>query len=310
LDNSEKERRDTAARAEILLAHFGDGCVVRDLTADDVAVYAAGRKTGGIRVSDTWTTKPVRARSASADVAVLNSMLNWARQTRSGGMRLLDANPLSGVRCPRNTDPRRPLASWERFTATRQAMQELAGQADSDAERFQWVLVELALVLAEATGRRLGSIRNLQWQDVDWEHRTIRWRREHDKKRRESIVPMPEQLVAELRQFQRQLGAVGGWIFASDYDASVPLDRHVFAKWLLRAEKRAKLPKLDGSLWHAFRRKWATERKCLPLTDVAAAGGWQNTATLLTCYQQPTNDGLLAVMSEETKVRDVAVNAH
>jgi integrase len=150
----------------------------------------------------------------------------------------------------------------------------------------------------------------LEWQDVDWEHGTIRWRREHDKKRRESIVPMPEQLVAELRQFQRQLGAVGGWIFASDHDASVPLDRHVFAKWLLRAEKRAKLPKLDGSLWHAFRRKWATERKSLPLTDVASAGGWQNTATLLTCYQQPTNDGLLAVMSEETKVRDVAVNAH
>jgi hypothetical protein len=27
----------------------------------------------------------------------------------------------------------------------------------------------------------------------------------------------------------------------------------------------------------------------------------------LTCYQQPTNDALLAVMSEERKVRDVAV---
>jgi hypothetical protein len=47
----------------------------------------------------------------------------------------------------------------------------------------------------------------------------------------------------------------------------------------------------------------------LPITDVAAAGGWANTATLLTCYQQPTNDALLAVMSEERKVRDVAVAA-
>lgn len=64
---------------------------------------------------------------------------------------------------------------------------------------------------------------------------------------------------------------------------------------------------LDGGLRHPFRRKWPTERKHFSLTDVAAAGGWQNTATLLACYQQPTNDALLAVMVEERKVRDVAV---
>jgi len=29
--------------------------------------------------------------------------------------------------------------------------------------------------------------------------------------------------------------------------------------------------------------------------------------TLLTCYQQPTNDALLTVMSEERKLRDRAV---
>jgi hypothetical protein len=32
-------------------------------------------------------------------------------------------------------------------------------------------------------------------------------------------------------------------------------------KWLSVAEKKAKWPKLDGSLWHAYRRKWAIERK-------------------------------------------------
>jgi hypothetical protein len=46
------------------------------------------------------------------------------------------------------------------------------------------------------------------------------------------------------------------------------------SEWLTVAEKKAKLPKLDGSLWHAYRRKWAIERKHLPLKDVAAAGGW------------------------------------
>jgi hypothetical protein len=73
------------------------------------------------------------------------------------------------------------------------------------------------------------------------------------------------------------------------------------------SERQAGLPKLEQGLWHPYRRKWATERKHQPLADVAAAGGWQNTATLLTCYQQPTHDALLAVMSEGRKVRDVAV---
>jgi hypothetical protein len=62
--------------------------------------------------------------------------------------------------------------------------------------------------------------------------------------------------------------------------------------------------------WRAvapYRRKWAIERKHLSLVAVAAAGGWLSTATLATCYQQPTNDVVLAVMAEERKVRDVAV---
>ncbi len=113
----------------------------------------------------------------------------------------------------------------------------------------------------------------------------------------------------ELRQFQRALGAVGRWFMATEQDPSFPMDRHLLDKWLGKAEANAKLPKLDGSLWHAYRRKWATERRNLPLTDVAAAGGWQNSATLLRCYQQRRNDALLVVMSEATKMRDVAVCA-
>ena len=38
------------------------------------------------------------------------------------------------------------------------------------------------------------------------------------------------------------------------------IDRHWFDEWLTVAEKKAKLPKRDGSLWHAYRRKWAIER--------------------------------------------------
>jgi hypothetical protein len=67
------------------------------------------------------------------------------------------------------------------------------------------------------------------------------------------------------------------------------------------AEKEAKLPKLDGSMWHAYRRKWAIERKHLPVKDVAAAGGWKDVNTLLEIYQQPDEESILAVTSETRK---------
>ena len=60
--------------------------------------------------------------------------------------------------------------------------------------------------------------------------------------------------------------------------------RRGMSDYLKKAEKHAKLPKLDGALWHAYRRSWASARKHLSLVDVAAAGGWTDTGTLLRCY--------------------------
>lgn len=56
----------------------------------------------------------------------------------------------------------------------------------------------------------------------------------------------------------------------------------------------------------SYRRKWASERKHLPLPDVAAAGGWKGTQTLLTCYQAADANTMLTVMSETRKVTDRA----
>jgi hypothetical protein len=61
---------------------------------------------------------------------------------------------------------------------------------------------------------------------------------------------------------------------------------------------------LDGSLWHAYRRSWATSRKGLPVADVAAAGGWSDISTLLNCYQQADHQTLLDVMSHSKKISE------
>ena len=48
-----------------------------------------------------------------------------------------------------------------------------------------------------------------------------------------------------------------------------------------------------------LRRKFATELKDTPLTDLAQLGGWKSIQTILTCYQQPDE----ATMREALKRR-------
>jgi hypothetical protein len=84
-----------------------------------------------------------------------------------------------------------------------------------------------------------------------------------------------------------------------------PWPREIFGEQLLVAEQKAGLEHLKGGAWHPFRRKWATERKDLPLVDVKATGGWRDTNTLLTCYQQTDEASMLRVMNAPSKLRSV-----
>ncbi len=134
-----------------------------------------------------------------------------------------------------------------------------------------------------------------------------RRRAEADKKGYKWEVPMPTDFFEAVRSFQREIGAVGGYVFSVANSRDGMTDRHLFDKWLSVAEKKAKLTKLDGSLWHAYRRKWAIERKHLPLKDVAAAGGWKDVSTLLEVYQQSDEESVLAVTSVTLKLGERGV---
>lgn len=301
-------RRDYASRVQNLMGFFGTECHVDGLTADDVRAYEVKRRAGGIVRPDGRSTVPVRARSTDADLAVLNIMLRWATTVRRpDGKRWLQDNPLTGVRRKREQNPRRPVASLDRYLQTREATRTMADAAPSETERMRWTRMELALVLAKETGRRLSSIRNLLWDDIDCNDGSIRWRAEFDKKGHESVIPIPDELVEEIRQFRRRLGALSGWVFARESDGAEPMDRHLFDKWLTVAEQHAGLEKLKGGLWHPYRRMWATARSHLPLKQVAVAGGWKDTETLLTCYQHPDRDSLLNVMRDERPLREANI---
>jgi integrase len=234
-------------------------------------------------------------------------MLLWATTVKTAPRTfLIDRHPLAGVRRIREKNKKQPVATWERYEATILAMRELSGAERSEEGRARWRRMEFALFVAERTGRRLGSIRSLRWEDFQRERGVVYWRADADKKGYKWEIQMPASFFDEVREYQRQVGAAGGPVFTAETRDGIT-DRHLFDKWLTVAEKHAKLPKLDGSLWHAYRRKWAIERKHLPLKDVAAAGGWKDVNTLLEIYQQPDEAGVLAVMSETKKLRERGV---
>jgi len=302
LDNKPTTKRDTCFRAQILIAYFGEACEVDRLGPDDIQGYSKSRRAGTIKVGER-ALGPCRDRSVEADLVVLGQMARWATGVRQAdGSRWLTSNPLAGVVRPRERNPRRPIATAERFEATIKALQTLESRAKLGPERGRWVRMQLALTLAEGTGRRLGSIRQLEWADFDRVKATIRWKAAYDKKGREATIPYPPTLFEAVWRLQRSLGAVQGWCFPAEKDPSRPMDRHLFDKWLRVAEEAAELPKLKGGLWHPYRRGWATARKHHPVVDVAAAGGWTDVETLLRCYQQPEAETLLRVTSEERRV--------
>jgi len=150
------------------------------------------------------------ARGPELALVFLRTMLIWATTVKlPTGEWLLDDNPLRGVKFPREPNPRRPVATFDRFERVRQASRQLADQAGSARERDRWRRLELALVLAEGTGRRIGSIRRLRWSDIGFDPPSILWRAEFDKRRREQRVPMPEALAAEIKTARARLAAVG-----------------------------------------------------------------------------------------------------
>lgn len=156
------------------------------------------------------------------------------------------------------------------------------------------------LDLANGTGRRLSAICALRVGDLRLErppHGAIRWPADTDKQGIESLVPISPDVRAAIERAMRARGGAGsGYVFPSPIDPTKPVSRHLADKWLRRAERLAGLEPQRGSLWHAYRRKWATERKHLPPTDVAAAGGWAGPESMQRSYQHADQATMLRVV--------------
>ncbi len=119
------------------------------------------------------------------------------------------------------------------------------------------------------------------------------------------LVPVSPSVRRAIDRVLNESPGLGAeYLFPSPVDPGRPMPYGRVRTWLEKAEVLAGLPVQEGSLWHAYRRKWATERKHLSRTDVARAGDWSNVATLQRCYQQPGEETILEVVLGGAELRE------
>lgn len=270
---TERHRKGNRRKGDRFEAVFGADRDVSTLCAEDVRRYTRLRMSG---------ERPVRARTVESDVAALKAALNWAV-----GAHLIERNPLDRVALPREKNPRRPIATPERYAATLQKAGEVSPS------------IGPMLVLAHETGRRLSAIRKLKGSDVRDDGTALHFRADTDKMGYESTVPLsPDAQKAVREALHGRIGDV--WLFPSPTDPAKPLSRHLARKWLMEAEKLAGLEPLDGSLWHAYRRKFASDMAAVSDRVTAALGGWKSPRTL-DIYARPGREMMAEALQQRRR---------
>jgi integrase len=335
---SPARQKEAQARMAMFSEAWGRDLKVADIDASRVKAYCQKRRTlevvaPAFKLNEEGKAgkgyrkpQPIRDGALDGEFRWLNSALNFACDHRTEGRPLLTRNPLPTrpqsrrkMGWPVEKNPRRPVASHQRYDAT---------QAHTDAVDGAGRL-RCILALARFTGRRESAICAIRASDLllsterilaalaaaganeglaqHMPHGAIRWRSEDDKQGLLFISPISrparEALDAYLRQNPR-MGDVP--LFPAPGlkrkegekpRTEKPISRDLASSWLVQAETLAELPKLVGGVFHPYRRLWAMERKSLPAVDVASAGGWGDTQALTRIYQHADPAGVLAAVN-------------
>jgi hypothetical protein len=296
-------KRGAETRQRLFRSAWGDSLPVVSISQSNVDAYCAARRAA---FAAKHKGRTMRDGGLDCDFRWLSSVFNWARKHKlPSGERLLTLNPLHDCTWPREKNVRRPIASHERYLLT-------LAQSERVDPRGR---LRAILTIARFTARRETSICELRTSDVllsrdriagalaseggderradKMPYGAIRWPSDTDKQGVTHIAPVTAEVRVELERYLAANPRVGDVpLFPSPEDAEKSVSRFTAAKWLLRAEKLAKLPKLVGGIFHPYRRLWATERKDRSAKTVAAAGGWKSTKSLA-IYQGVSDQDIL-----------------
>jgi integrase len=313
---AESEQKSDARRAKMWVRVLGN-IDPHSVTLSQWEAFIDARSSGAINAKGLAVKKEkrkaVRARTVEYDCVWLSLVFNWASKWRlPSGKYLMRENPVRGYEIPKERNPRRPVASQDRFEAIRavsdRVLMEKRHRGKREAQRSY--LSEL-LDIANGTGRRIKAICSLRFEDLRLErtqecpYGAIHWPAETDKMKRATTAPISKAVRAALDRIMRDRPGIGAVpLFPSPTDKERAMSRHLADAWLREAEKLAKVEPQRGGLWHPLRRKWATERKHLPDVDVAAAGGWASLDALKKSYQQTDEATMLRVVLGAGELRE------
>ena len=300
-DKSKASQGKDRRCAELWARFLGEDKDVSALSDTEWRKFARQRKSGEIDSRGKYVPPSkrddVRSRTVGSDQEWLRAVLLWAVRARDpDGRYYLRENPIRGFAIAREKNPRRPVATQDRF----EKIQAVADKVHPDLRDI--------FDIENGTGRRLSAVLQLRYENWRPDHGpkgSITWPADTDKLGKEWLAPVNEQVRAAIeRIIARRPGIGRAYLFPSPRNRERPVSKDRASQWLKRAEKLAEVPKMDGSLWHAYRRKWSTERKHLPDRDVAAAGGWSDLTSLRTCYQQVDDATLYVVVSQPAELRE------
>jgi integrase len=224
-------------------------------------------------------------------------------------------NPVRGFEAPREKNPRRPVATQDRYEAIRRVSDRVTMGVAPRRRGRRWEYRKVRSYLSEildivnGTGRRISAACSLRYRDLRLNdgtpHGSIRWPADTDKEGTERTVPISPTVRRALDRITAERPGIGGApLFPSPLKQGEPIRYELASAWLREAEKLAGLEPLKGSLWHAYRRGWATARKHLPAVDVAEAGGWAGPQTMQASYQHADRDTMLRVVLEAGELRE------
>lgn len=290
-------RKHDMRALELFRRQFGAHRPLESLDRRDWDGFIRDRRGGRLRPPGGEEGKAVKNRAVEQDLRLLLAVFNWAMAVRdTGGKRLLASSPFAGFTVPREENPRRPILTHDEFERL------LAAAPNVNP------MMETLLVVANASGHRINSIRMLCWSDIDFQGETIRWRAEQDKIGHEHVTPMVEAARLALLKHRLRSGAseAGSWVFPAPSSPSQPLSRHLARDWWERTEAAAGIARVPGRGWHALRRKFATELKGAALKDLCALGGWKDHNTILKCYQQPDPAAMRLALKNRATLRTVS----
>jgi integrase len=306
------DQRHTALWKAVLGAAFD----LSKLSRRQWDAFVRARRSGAIDAKGAPVLekkrRKVRDRVIEKDCAWLRAVCRWATEFRDdSGRLLLERDPTRGLEIPREKNPARPVASHDRVDAIRAVYRDV--QMRVGGKLVESYLPELFEIVV-GTGRRVSAVCALRMEDLDlgpserapWG--AIVWPEDTDKMAKRWRCPISgrvrEALEAAKTKRARR-GRVGsGPLFPSPDDPEQPVGYHDVATWLRSAETKAGLEPQEGSLWHAYRRLWASSRKDLPDVDVAQAGGWASLEALKMAYQRPDDETMLRVVTHEAELRE------